>query len=868
MKYVFALFMFVFASFFSFAQTQTTRISGCVKNDKGQVMPGANIFITQKNSKYSVMASCLSDEQGRFEVVFSSPDDSVSIRVSGFNVSPFFLICKNISQKRDLIVKEKLLEIAPVTVKAPKIYQRGDTINYLVKSFQVKTDVSIAQVLKRLPGISVSDAGEISYKGQGINKFYIEGLDLMKNRYGIATNNIDPNAIASIQVLENHQDIKALKDLKPEDRASINLKLKSGVKGVLNLIANIGGGYENKLLWDNSLIAMYFTKNVQLFSTYKGNNSGYNPESELRSFGSGDFPHTSSLCDIAMPSAPLIGEKYYYFNNSHAVTLNNLFRVGKNADLSLNAAYSTDKDNRNSRSYIKHILPDNTLNIINENFTGNLNKKMAYAVLSYHLNSKKNYVKDDFKFDFRLNDGYSQIVAGDSIAQSSNKKYYRLHNHLHIVSRTANERGFELASRVNLEKQPHNLLVNYNLFPDYIKSDKLFQTAERQNFSTDNNLSFLSGMVLGKFLINPVIFCDFSRDGLDSKLFEFKNNLLYDNFSTGLNLFNSLNFNKLFINLDFRISYNYFDLKNVLNNDNSFKQRFVFEPDFRLRYSLNGMNTISFGARVNHFCPAIESLYNQFILSSYRQLSMYEHNTLYQSNSYNFAFAYNFKNIVSMFFFDAALSYVHHRPELLYGSKFDGLVQTIISQPTRETSDIISAFVRASKGFDWKRVKFGAECGFNQFDNPILLQDTVLRYNGNNLQSKIDFSFIPFYWLGFDYNTSFFRSHVCQHDGTRLPDLRTWSNHATLSFYLPFDISLETTIAHYYNNLNISNTSFYLGEIQLSYNYKRFLFTLTCNNIFDSTSYNYSQVSEYAESKYVYLIRNRSILFKIRFKLI
>ena len=112
-----------------------------------------------------------------------------------------------------MIVQERTNQLEDVVVKSPKVYANGDTVNYRVSAFQQANDSSIGQVLQRLPGITVSNIGQISYKGMPIKNFYIEGLDLMKGRYGIATNNIDPSNISTIQVLENHQDIKALKDL-------------------------------------------------------------------------------------------------------------------------------------------------------------------------------------------------------------------------------------------------------------------------------------------------------------------------------------------------------------------------------------------------------------------------------------------------------------------------------------------------------------------------------------------------------------------------------------------------------------------------------------------------------------------------------
>ena len=153
-----------------------------------------------------------------------------------------------------------------------------------------------------MPGITVSDAGQISYQGKPIKNFYIEGLDLMKGHYGIATNNIDPNNIATVQVLENHQDIKALKGLRPEEQASINLRLKEGVKGVFNLIATLGGGYGDKGLWNNSAIATYFRRNSQYLVTYKGNNG------TSRKFSSWIFEKVLNLryenrrCNMDVPS--------------------------------------------------------------------------------------------------------------------------------------------------------------------------------------------------------------------------------------------------------------------------------------------------------------------------------------------------------------------------------------------------------------------------------------------------------------------------------------------------------------------------------------------------------------------------------------
>jgi hypothetical protein len=63
---------------------------------------------------------------------------------------------------------------------------------------------------------------------------------LLQGRYGLATNNISAKDVAIVQIMENHQPIKALKDRSFSDQAAINLKLKDAAKGTLALSAMAG----------------------------------------------------------------------------------------------------------------------------------------------------------------------------------------------------------------------------------------------------------------------------------------------------------------------------------------------------------------------------------------------------------------------------------------------------------------------------------------------------------------------------------------------------------------------------------------------------------------------------------------------------
>ncbi|MDE5960871.1 MAG: Plug domain-containing protein, partial [Duncaniella sp.] len=195
-------------------------------------MDFVSVIASPANAPKTILASAFTDENGKFQMSVKSECDSLILKASSIEIAPTQITVPNRTGSYEIIVENRAVELKEVVVKSKKVYSQGDTINYNVGSFLSQTDQSIADVLKKMPGITVSDAGQVSYQGKPIKNLYIEGLDLMKGHYGIATNNIDPNNIATVQVLENHQDIKALKGLRPEEQASINLRLKEGVKGV------------------------------------------------------------------------------------------------------------------------------------------------------------------------------------------------------------------------------------------------------------------------------------------------------------------------------------------------------------------------------------------------------------------------------------------------------------------------------------------------------------------------------------------------------------------------------------------------------------------------------------------------------------
>lgn len=170
-------------------------ICGFVKLRSGLGIDFASVIVSPSNSPKTILGSTFTTEDGSFKLSVDSDCESFILKVSSMEISPTTITIPNRSGSYDIIVEKRVVELREVVVKAKKIYSQGDTVNYNVASFLSQSDQSIADVLRKMPGITVSDAGQVSYQGKPIKNFYIEGLDLMKGHYGVATNNIAPNNI-------------------------------------------------------------------------------------------------------------------------------------------------------------------------------------------------------------------------------------------------------------------------------------------------------------------------------------------------------------------------------------------------------------------------------------------------------------------------------------------------------------------------------------------------------------------------------------------------------------------------------------------------------------------------------------------------
>ena len=182
------------------AMAETVIDGNVVEAISGKPVAAANVMV--KNGFGRLLGFASSDENGSFSIKLkdgSTENLTISASMLGYRNYSAPLVCDG--KRVTISMEDGAIELKEVVVKADQIRENGDTITYNVGSFAQKQDRTIGDVLKRMPGIDVANNGKIQYQGTDINKFYIEGNDLLGGKYGIATNGISHEDIGAVEVI-------------------------------------------------------------------------------------------------------------------------------------------------------------------------------------------------------------------------------------------------------------------------------------------------------------------------------------------------------------------------------------------------------------------------------------------------------------------------------------------------------------------------------------------------------------------------------------------------------------------------------------------------------------------------------------------
>ncbi|WP_297067269.1 carboxypeptidase-like regulatory domain-containing protein [uncultured Duncaniella sp.] len=487
-------------------------VSGTVVDkESNEPLAGASVIVKGADGKIKKYATSKGD--GGFAMSLPSVT-GCRLEVSMMSFAKKTIPLDSVSFPLTVFLEPGTTLLKEVTVKADRIREQGDTISYNVGSFAQAQDRSIGDVLKRMPGIDVDNNGKIQYQGEDINKFYIEGSDLLGGKYGIATNGISHEDVGAVEVMENHQPMQVLSGISFSDKAAINLKLKNKAKATWSFHGDAGGGYSwqpDGAIWDGELFAMAVMPNFQNITTFKTNNIGEDLSAQATDFfASRRGTDLSRYVGVSLPSVPNLSRKRTLFNRSALVSTNALWKLGR-GEFKAQLDYSFNRVTADAANITTYFLNDGN-RVVTENRNGVDRSHSLSGKFIYELNQKTAFINNTLKTNIDWDDVRLGVTGSLPNDQTASLPDYYVGNDFKIIKRfngssrnalgSAKNHLVTFISKNEWESLPQTLSVSINdgVLRQQVK-DHAFYTNESAAyaFSVKGITISLEGGVKGYF---------------------------------------------------------------------------------------------------------------------------------------------------------------------------------------------------------------------------------------------------------------------------------------------------------------------------------------------------------------------------------
>ena len=174
-----------------------------------------------------------------------------------------------------LQVDEHFLQAATVSDVGNPIVVKKDTVEFNASSFRVGANAMLKDLLKRMPGMEITDDGKVKFNGEEIDKLTVGGRTFFFNDQSTALNNLPAAVVDKIRVIDRDSEETRASGIQDGNREKVlDVALKKeyeqgwfgnvGIKGGTTLTKEDGNNplRDNRgLLWSgNALVSAYSEK--------------------------------------------------------------------------------------------------------------------------------------------------------------------------------------------------------------------------------------------------------------------------------------------------------------------------------------------------------------------------------------------------------------------------------------------------------------------------------------------------------------------------------------------------------------------------------------------------------------------------------
>lgn len=825
---------------------------------------GAMVYI-QTTSPKTVVAYAQTNTQGMYLLTCTLSDElKYEMRVTSMGYETHVVALTTQQTVYNISLKSRPFQLQEVKIKLSSIYDKGDTVVYNVSHFRETQDRTLADVLKRMPGFEVGKGGTIKYNGKSINKFYIEGKDMLGSRYGIASENIRQEDVARVEVMENHQPIKALQDISFSQNPAINIRLKERAKSRLLGVARIATGF-SPLLLNGDFSLMRFAKEMQTLNTYKGNNTGVDVLSEVGQSEITDITanyrhnyHLQNYLHVRPALLTDLNAERITFNRSHAFTSNNLVALSDDRTLTAQIIYIRDRLLSNSKTETEYYLADSTVVIANTE-DGIKREQQCTADIVYEDNSPDYYILNKFSAEIvsdNVDMNYSGDYANEQQALMPRQSYK---NDLRLIKRIGN-RTYSLSSLNKWEGRRQQLDVIRQTDNDHqiIRSDVFYtNTSSKLAYSLS---PFVVSMELG---MAGVI-----RNMNSQNNYYPPNDMNMRYFYPYISPEVLYRRDKWEIKSSLPLSWTWYRYSNRINAQKQQYSIGSFSPNITLHYIFSPQLKATLTAGYRQEKPNEQMIYEHPIINNYRTatrgLTDFQRGSQWQAG-----WSMSYKNTIKALFINMGTSYTQSQLPYIGNKMFnlDYLQHSYLPISTQQQSWQINGSI--NKGIDAIR-------GY------LLLRTEWMRFNGSMYQNTTPYAYQsalwrispkltsrPVRWCNISYETTYLRSTMSMASIDQRQTYQSLTQQLSCTIIPTTNLFVSLMGEHYCNEYQPRQfKNFYFCDANITYSLRNGVeLNLSVRNLLDNQVYDYIIQDNLSHSRISYHIRPRNILVGVYFRL-
>lgn len=735
--------------FISFSQINITgSVNDSLKN------PLANVTVSIKGNN-TIVKFTKTNANGNFSFSLASDysfeGHSLEAKSLGFVSAQFEFLPNKVVY--NFILKESLINLEPVNIKhKPIITVRGDTLDYRTADFSNQNDRTIGDVLRKMPGIVVDDNGKITYNNKAISQLYLDGDNLLDDKYNIATKSISHKVVTKVQVIEQDQPIKMLQKNNLSDDVAINLVIDSNAK--LNVIGNasLGAGLPDKFQENVDLVL--FKNTFKFLDNIALNNTGIDLSDDVISHNTikknpSDNDRPAFQISTGIGTTPFLPKKRHLINNSGIINTNNLYKLDKEKQLKANIYYLYDRQNQFNNYNTQITLPDQNIYFAEDQNNKTINQSI-YSQLNYIDNATNHYINDSFTIDYS-----PQTNRGKISGQISPFEEHLYQKTFHIVNNLQYLQTLKSGTILNLNSYIEK--TNQTEFLGISPGINAVVLNENTAYSELNQHVSIPGFFANNFItysIQKGRLTQSYQGGFSYQSIDFSSNLLLTQSDQSKNTFpngsNKINWNKFKTYLNPGLDYMTEELLlsfrmplslNILNyNQNNEHHTKIFaNPSFSLRFIINQENKLNANYAFSDSQGTIEDIFGGFILQNYRSLVANSIPLPFTKSQYA-SFGYQFKKAVSLLFANVQVTYNNTIYDNIADNTVYNSIQTRTSIRLKNNSNNVGLNGSIGKYFTGINTNFSLSAGINKNSGKLLQNNRLFTYVNESLTLEPSFS--------------------------------------------------------------------------------------------------------------------------------